>query len=113
MTRSLGAFAAAGVWLLAISGAPYASAQQSGGILKIGHFDSPASMSMHEESTNAVNRPMSAELVTENCSVHHFVNQNAPEPSMQNAGIRQVLRSPTWRAILGASAPGDGQNRRV
>jgi len=33
--------------------------QQSGGILKIGHFASPASMSMLEESTLAVNRPMS------------------------------------------------------
>jgi peptide/nickel transport system substrate-binding protein len=33
-------------------------AQQSGGVLKIGHFDSPASMSMLEESTLAVNRPM-------------------------------------------------------
>ena len=35
-----------------------ARAQQAGGILKLGHFDSPASMSMLEESTVAVNRPM-------------------------------------------------------
>ena len=34
------------------------AAEQSGGILKIGHFASPASMSMLEESTVAVNRPM-------------------------------------------------------
>ena len=60
MTRRLGAFAAAGAWLLAISTAPCVSAQQSGGILKIGHFASPASMSMLEESTLAVNRPMMA-----------------------------------------------------
>jgi peptide/nickel transport system substrate-binding protein len=33
-------------------------AQQAGGILRMSHFDSPASMSMHEESTAAVNRPM-------------------------------------------------------
>jgi peptide/nickel transport system substrate-binding protein len=33
-------------------------AQQLGGILRMSHFDSPASMSMHEESTAAVNRPM-------------------------------------------------------
>src|SRR5215470_19754794 len=39
-----------------------ASAQKAGGILKIGHFDSPASMSMLEESTQAVNRPMSGVL---------------------------------------------------
>ena len=35
-----------------------ASAQKQGGILKVGHFDSPASMSLLEESTVAVNRPM-------------------------------------------------------
>jgi peptide/nickel transport system substrate-binding protein len=35
------------------------AAQKAGGILKIGHFASPASMSMLEESTLAVNRPMS------------------------------------------------------
>ncbi len=42
-------------------GAPHSAAlaQQSGGILKIGHFDSPASMSMLEESTIAVNRAVS------------------------------------------------------
>src|SRR5262249_33667678 len=28
------------------------------GVLRMSHFDSPASMSMHEESTAAVNRPM-------------------------------------------------------
>ena len=35
-----------------------AVAQKSGGILRAGHFDSPASMSLLEESTLAVNRPM-------------------------------------------------------
>ena len=39
-----------------------ASAQKQGGILKIGHFDSPASMSMLEESTFATNRPMIGEF---------------------------------------------------
>jgi len=33
-------------------------AQQPGGTLRIGHFDSPASMSLLEESTVAANRPM-------------------------------------------------------
>src|SRR6476469_1237648 len=59
MTRSLSASATIGVWLLAISATSGASAQQSGGILKVGHFTSPASMSMLEESTVAVNRPIS------------------------------------------------------
>jgi len=35
-----------------------ALAQKPGGILRAGHFDSPASMSLLEESTLAVNRPM-------------------------------------------------------
>jgi len=35
-----------------------AFAQQQGGVLRVPHFDSPASMSLLEESTVAVNRPM-------------------------------------------------------
>src|SRR5207253_8518352 len=35
-----------------------AQAQKAGGVLVISHFDSPASMSPHEEATAAVNRPM-------------------------------------------------------
>ncbi len=58
MTRRLNAVATAGSLLLAISSSPNAFAQQSGGILRVGHFDSPASMSMLEEFTAAVNRPM-------------------------------------------------------
>ena len=49
---------AAGPLLMGLCLAPGAAAQQSGGVLKVGHFDSPASMSMLEESTVAVNRPM-------------------------------------------------------
>jgi peptide/nickel transport system substrate-binding protein len=51
---------AAALVALAAMGSGAATAQQSGGTLKIGHFDSPASMSMLEESTAAVNRPMMA-----------------------------------------------------
>src|ERR1700720_3756614 len=58
MKRDLRVLAAAGWLLLALSAADAALAQKTGGILKIGHFDSPASMSMLEESTLAVNRPM-------------------------------------------------------
>jgi peptide/nickel transport system substrate-binding protein len=56
MKRNLRVLAIAGALLLSIG---TASAQKQGGILKIGHFDSPASISMLEESTQAVNRPMS------------------------------------------------------
>jgi peptide/nickel transport system substrate-binding protein len=58
MKRRLGALATAAPLLIALCFAQEAAAQQSGGTLKIGHFDSPASMSMLEESTLAVNRPM-------------------------------------------------------
>jgi peptide/nickel transport system substrate-binding protein len=44
--------------LLAALVADAAFAQKSGGVLQMSHFDSPASMSMHEEATGAVNRPM-------------------------------------------------------
>ena len=59
MKRNLRALAAAGPLSLALFAADAALAQKSGGILKLGHFDSPASMSMLEESTQTVNRPMS------------------------------------------------------
>src|SRR5215471_4724379 len=59
MTREPRVLAAAFSLLLASSSANMAAAQRHGGILKMGHFDSPASMSMLEESTQAVNRPMS------------------------------------------------------
>src|SRR6201997_1419037 len=59
MKRDLRVLAAAGALLLALAAANAAFAQKPGGILRIGHFDSPASMSMLEESTQAVNRPMS------------------------------------------------------
>ena len=42
--------AAIAVVLLTLGAGP-AAAQKSGGILRVGHFDSPASMSMLEEST--------------------------------------------------------------
>jgi peptide/nickel transport system substrate-binding protein len=44
--------------LLLLAGA--AAAQQSGGVLRITHRDSPASLSIHEESTNSVVTPMMA-----------------------------------------------------
>src|SRR5438876_9835787 len=58
MKPRLAALATAAPLLVAMTLAPAALAQKSGGTVKIGHFDSPASMSMLEESTLAVNRPM-------------------------------------------------------
>src|SRR5947208_12064532 len=44
--------------LLAMLAAGPSAAQKPGGVLRMSHFDSPASMSLHEEVTAAVNRPM-------------------------------------------------------
>src|SRR6202040_429392 len=52
--------ATAGSLLLVLFVATAASAQKQGGILRIQHFDSPASMSILEESTRAALQPMMA-----------------------------------------------------
>jgi peptide/nickel transport system substrate-binding protein len=78
MKQRLAALATAGPLLVATALAIPAQAQQAGGILKYGFFDSPASMSMHEESTNAVNRPMSP--VFNNLIMYkQDVKQNSPQ----------------------------------
>ena len=58
MKQRLEGLVAAALLLSGLYLSPTVAAQQSGGLLKIGHFDSPASMSMLEESTAAVNRPI-------------------------------------------------------
>ena len=52
--------AAAGLLLLTVMSDGGAEAQKSGGVLRIYHRDSPASMSIHEEATNSVSIPMMA-----------------------------------------------------
>src|SRR5258706_1115209 len=52
--------ATTGSLLLVLSMAVPALAQKQGGILRIQHFDSPASMSILEESTRAALQPMMA-----------------------------------------------------
>ena len=44
--------------LIAILGIAGAHAQKSGGVLRVYHRDSPASMSIHEENTNSTSFPM-------------------------------------------------------
>ena len=51
--------AAAALLLAAMSGCGV-QAQKSGGVLRIYHRDSPASMSIYEEATNSVSIPMMA-----------------------------------------------------
>ena len=55
MRSNPGGFVAACV-LSATLAAPVAEAQKPGSVLIMSHFDSPASMSMHEEATGAVKR---------------------------------------------------------
>src|SRR5207302_6209477 len=50
----------AAVGLLALIAATTASAQKSGGVLRIFQYDSPASMSIHEEALNSAQNPMMA-----------------------------------------------------
>jgi peptide/nickel transport system substrate-binding protein len=85
MKRELRVLAAAGSPSLLLLAANAAFAQKSGGILKIGHFNSPASMSMLEESTQAVNRPMSGLF-------NNLVIFKQDQP--QNTRNRSCLNSP-------------------
>jgi hypothetical protein len=58
MERTLRALAAAGVLFGAVWAGNTALAQKTGGVLKVYFFDSPASMSVHEEATIAAQGPM-------------------------------------------------------
>ena len=58
MKRNLRALAAAGVFAGTLWVGGSALAQKTGGILKVYFFDSPASMSIHEEATIAAQGPM-------------------------------------------------------
>ena len=58
MKTNLRALAAAGVFAGVLWAGGSALAQKTGGILKVYFFDSPASMSIHEEATIAAQGPM-------------------------------------------------------
>jgi peptide/nickel transport system substrate-binding protein len=90
MQRNLCGFAVAGPFLLAVAMSPPASAQKQGGTLTIGHFDSPASISLLEESTNAVNRPMMA--VFNNLVMY---DQNVPQNSPKSI-VPDLATSWSW-----------------
>jgi peptide/nickel transport system substrate-binding protein len=79
MKRNPLMLAATGSLLLAMSAGETASAQKQGGILRMSHFDSPASMSLHEEATAAANRPMMG--VFNNLVMY---KQDVPQNSMQS-----------------------------
>jgi peptide/nickel transport system substrate-binding protein len=58
MRWDLSKFAVAGVLVTAMAASSTAFAQKQGGIFRLSHFDSPASMSILEESTRATLQPM-------------------------------------------------------
>src|SRR6201984_2786902 len=79
MGRHLCSFAWLAGLLIAISAGGTAFAQKQGGILRMSHFDSPASMSLHEEATAAANRPMMG--VFNNLVMY---KQDVPQNSLQS-----------------------------
>src|SRR5579862_5839716 len=58
MNRRVRCLTAAGLLAAALLSSGSASAQKPGGILRLSHFDSPASMSILEEATRATLQPM-------------------------------------------------------
>src|SRR5712675_2821621 len=90
MRQDLRALAAAATLVAAMAASEAASAQKQGGILKLSHFDSPASMSILEESTRAAEQPM----------MHVFNNlimykQDVPQNSLQSI-IPDLATGWTW-----------------
>ena len=67
-----------------------ASAQQSGGVLKLTHRDSPASLSIHEEGTNSVLTPMMS--VFSNLVVY---DQHVKQNSMASI-VPELATAWTW-----------------
>jgi ABC-type transport system substrate-binding protein len=79
MARNMGALAATGALLGALFAGDAAFAQRSGGVLKVYFFDSPASMSIHEEATIAGQGP--AMGVFNNLVMY---NQDVPQSGLQS-----------------------------
>src|ERR1700681_4011386 len=77
-------------FLLALGAADAALAQKQGGILKVYHRDSPASMSIHEEGTIGVIMPMMG--VFNNLVVF---DQNVAQNSMQSI-VPELATSWSW-----------------
>ena len=68
MAGNLHRLAAVAGMLIALAAAPAALAQKQGGTLREYMIDSPASMSIHEESTVVAERPVMGCSITSSCS---------------------------------------------
>jgi peptide/nickel transport system substrate-binding protein len=80
MKRYFRGLAVAGGMLITMFAAAPTFAQKQGGILKLSHFDSPASMSIFEESTRAALQPMMG--IFNNLVMY---KQDVPQTSLQSA----------------------------
>src|SRR5271157_4616877 len=90
MNRALRAFTTLGGVLLALAGADAALAQKQGGVLRVYHRDSPASMSIHEEGTVGVMMPMMG--VFNNLVLF---DQHVPQNSLQSI-VPELATSWSW-----------------
>src|SRR5438270_11031440 len=88
--RRLSSCAAAAALLLALSSGNIALAQKSGGILRIQHWDSPASMSIHEEATYSTVLPIMG--VMNNLVLY---KQDVPQNSLQTV-VPDLAESWSW-----------------
>jgi len=79
MRRDLRTLAAAVALFIGMATAGAALAQKPGGVLEVYFFDSPASMSIHEETTAAGEGPMMA--VFNNLVLY---KQDVPQSSLQS-----------------------------
>ena len=90
MKRYLRGLATVGGLFLACAGGQSAMAQKYGGILRLHHFDSPASMSILEESTRAALQPMMA--VFNNLVIY---DQNVKQNSLDSV-VPDLATSWNW-----------------
>jgi peptide/nickel transport system substrate-binding protein len=88
--RKLSVAAAAGAFLAVLSHGDVALGQKSGGVLKIQHWDSPASMSIHEEATYSVVVPIMG--VMNNLVLY---KQDVPQNSLQSI-VPDLAESWSW-----------------
>ena len=103
--------------------APGGGAQKSGGVLKIQFFDSPASMSIHEESTIAGQGPMMGvfnnlvmydqsvpqsglKSVVPDLASEWSWDESRHQPDLQAAPGRQVARRQAVHRAATSNAPG-------
>src|SRR5207253_5711686 len=81
MARTLRSVIVAGGLLIVVAAAAPADAQKSGGILRLSHFDSPASMSILEEATRAAEQPM----------MHVFNNLVMHKQDVAQASLQSII----------------------